>query len=142
MRSLAVLLVLSGCAKEEAEPEQAPALEQGALNIARVTLNQAASVSLADKGTVVDSPVVAARPGWLRVYLEQEAGWQAQEVRVEFTLDGDKHTQSGTFDTDGTVVAEASTFNFDLASADIQRSQNLRDQFYALLHTPGHGQIQ
>jgi len=107
-------------------PPAAPALAQG-LPITGIAMFQAVKVDLVKGGARVDTPnapVIAARPGMLRVYVTPDDTWSAREIEGELMLtaaDGTTKTFSDkkTISAASTDVDTTSTFNFDLAAEAI-----------------------
>ncbi len=61
------------------------------LDIVRITINQGVEVDLIDGETEVshNAPVVAGRPGIIRIYVEPQDSWDPREVIATLTLDDD-----------------------------------------------------
>lgn len=104
-------------------PPAAPALAQG-LPITAIALFQGVKVELVKSATRVDTrnaPVVAARPGVLRVYVTPDDAWTPREVEANLhltTADGTTTTltDTKTISAASTDADPKSTFDFDLSA--------------------------
>ncbi len=82
--------------KDPADPEAPPAPIVSGLAITDIAMFQAVKVPVMATGTLVQTgarkaPVVAKRPGMMRVYVKPAAGWKDREVTAELRLvAGDK----------------------------------------------------
>lgn len=88
------------------------------LDIVRVTINQGVEVDLLDGDTEVshNAPVVASRPGVVRVYVEQQDDWDPREVVAILDLD-DGSTYSASKAVNNSPSSEGqlnSTINIEL----------------------------
>lgn len=107
-------------------PPPAPALAQG-LPITGIALFQGVKVDLVKNGTRVDTrnaPVVAARPGMLRVYVTPDGSWSPREVEADLQLVAADGTTTTLMDTKTISAASTdantkSTFDFDLSAGAV-----------------------
>ncbi len=96
------------------------------LDITGVSLNQGVHTWLMQNGQEsVSGPIVAFRPGLLRVHVAPQAEWQSREIVARLRLESSNGSEtvvdavmSPTAASD--VGVYASTFNFDLDGADVQ----------------------
>jgi len=106
-------------------PATAPPAPARSLKISEVTINQGVSVRVAVDGTPVtnpSAPIVAGRAGVLRVFVEPLADWQAREVTVRLTLDGDTRETRQAVMGSSEATSLTSTVNFELEPGDISES--------------------
>ena len=104
-------------------PPAAPALAQG-LPITGIALFQGVKVDLVKDAARVDTrnaPVVAARPGMLRVYVAPDDSWTARAVEANLHLTAADGTTTTLTDTKTIAAASTdadpkSTFDFDLSA--------------------------
>ncbi|MBX3204500.1 MAG: hypothetical protein KF764_05495 [Labilithrix sp.] len=111
------------------DPEKAPSPLVSNLTVTGVAVFQAVQVDVVKSGSFVapskrNAPVVAKRPGLIRVYVEPGDGWKAREVTAEVRLVADdekfpilretKRISSASKDDD-----PKSTFNLEVPAEDL-----------------------
>jgi len=103
-------------------PATAPALPVRSLRISDIAVNQGVSVLIADESAPVNNrqaPVVAARDGVLRVFVEPQAGWLTRDVIARLTIDGTTRDVQKRVTDASSAGALASTINFAIAPGEL-----------------------
>lgn len=119
----------SGDVGSSIDPTEPPAPIVRGLSISEVAVFQAVKVTVVKDGARVGTelrkaPVVADRPGMMRVYVTPESGWQPREVTVELRLSANDATfpvlrETKTIHAASTDEDVASTFNLEIPAESL-----------------------
>jgi hypothetical protein len=133
------LLFAPGCRQADVEQVAAPTPPVGerlvrGLTIHSVVLNQAVAQELyrAEEGfETSEIPVLAGRPGLIRVHVRTQSSWQDRRVRGELTLTSESLDVTTTWEEELEIKEDSSsddfesTFNFILGAEDIAADTRL-----------------
>lgn len=127
-RSVSLALAITECDYPSVLPSDAQALAR-AIRVSDVALYQGVRASLQNGS---DVPIVAGRPGLVRVFVEPEAAWSNRDIVAELTFDEEVETQNVSVSGASVESDPTSTFNFEIDAnrikPDSQLSVTLREE--------------